>query len=47
MYLYEKAFTGQEFGYASTVAWVMFLVIAVVAAVNALLLRRLRIGGLR
>jgi cellobiose transport system permease protein len=42
MYLYEKAFTGQEFGYASTVAWVMFLVIAVVGAINVVLLRRLR-----
>ncbi|MXG90377.1 ABC transporter permease subunit [Nocardioides flavescens] len=42
MYLYEQAFTGQEFGYASTVAWMMFLVILVVAVVNALLLRRLR-----
>jgi cellobiose transport system permease protein len=42
MYLYERAFVGQEFGYASTVAWVMFLVIAIVAGVNALLLRRLR-----
>ena len=28
MYLYEQAFTGQDFGYASTVAWVMFLIIA-------------------
>ena len=42
MYLYEQAFVGQEFGYASTVAWVMFLVIAVVAGINALLLRRVR-----
>jgi cellobiose transport system permease protein len=42
MYVYEKAFTGQEFGYASSVAWVMFLVIALVGLVNALLLRRLR-----
>ena len=42
MYLYEKAFTGLEFGYASTIAWVMFLVIAVVGLVNALLVRRLR-----
>jgi cellobiose transport system permease protein len=42
MYLYEKAFPGQEFGYAATVAWVMFLVIAVIAAVNVALLRRLR-----
>ena len=28
MYLTEKAFTGQAFGYAATIAWVMFLVIA-------------------
>ena len=31
MYLYEKAFAGQDFGYASTIAWVMFLLIAVVS----------------
>ncbi len=43
MYVYEKAFTGQEFGYASAVAWVMFLVIAAGRrCVNAVLLRRLR-----
>lgn len=42
MYLVQQAFTGQRFGYAATIAWVMFLVIAVVAAVNLLLLRRIR-----
>ena len=42
MYVYEQAFTGQEFGYASSVAWVMFLVIGLVGLLNALLLRRLR-----
>jgi cellobiose transport system permease protein len=42
MYLYEKAFTGQEFGYASSVAWIMFLVIAAAGLVNVLLLRRLK-----
>ena len=42
MYLYEKAFVGQEFGYASTIAWVMVLVIALVAGINALMLRRIR-----
>ena len=46
MYLYEKAFTGQEFGYAATIAWVMFLVIALVGVINFLLLRRPEIGGL-
>lgn len=44
MYLYEKAFTGQEFGYASAIAWVMFLLIAVIGAVNVLLLNR-RVRG--
>jgi cellobiose transport system permease protein len=44
MYLYEKAFTGQEFGYASTIAWVMFLAIAVVGAINVLILTR-RVKG--
>ena len=42
MYLYERAFTGQEFGYASSVAWVMFLVIAAAGILNVLLLRRLK-----
>lgn len=42
MYVYEQAFTGQEFGYAASVAWVMFAVIGVVGLLNALLLRRMR-----
>jgi cellobiose transport system permease protein len=42
MYLYEQAFTRQRFGYAATIAWVMFLMIAVVAALNFLVLRRIR-----
>ncbi len=42
MYVYEQAFTGQEFGYAASVAWVMFAVIGLVGLINALLLRRLR-----
>ena len=42
MYVYEQAFTGQAFGYAASVAWVMFAVIAVIGLVNALLIRRLR-----
>ena len=42
MYLIQQAFTGQRFGYASTVAWVLFLFIAVFSAVNVLLLRRIR-----
>ena len=42
MYVYEQAFTGQEFGYASSVAWVMFLLIAVIGLLNFVLLRRLK-----
>ncbi|MET0929979.1 MAG: sugar ABC transporter permease, partial [Aeromicrobium sp.] len=42
MYLVQQAFTGQRFGYASTVAWVLFLLIAVFAIINVALLRRIR-----
>jgi cellobiose transport system permease protein len=42
MYLVEQAFTRQKFGYAATIAWFMFLFIAVVAAFNLLVLRRIR-----
>ncbi|MCL3818911.1 carbohydrate ABC transporter permease [Aeromicrobium wangtongii] len=42
MYLVQQAFTGQRFGYASTVAWVLFLLIAVFAIINVVLLRRIK-----
>lgn len=42
MYLVQQAFTGQRFGYASTIAWVLFLIIAIVATINLLLMRRIR-----
>lgn len=43
LYLYEHGFRGGfEFGYASAVAWVMFVVIVIAAAVNFLLIRRIR-----
>jgi len=42
MYLVQQAFTGQRFGYASTVAWVLFLLIAVFAIINVALLRRIK-----
>jgi cellobiose transport system permease protein len=42
MYLVENAFTRQKFGYASTIAWVMFLMIALLAILNMLVLRRIR-----
>ena len=44
MYMFENAFAPHyNFGYGSAVAWLLFALIAVVAAVNVLLLRRL--GG--
>lgn len=43
LYMYDKGFRGNfDFGYASTIAWAMFLIIVVVAAVNYLLIRRIR-----
>ena len=44
MYLYEKAFGGSEFkfGYASAIAWSLFLLIAAISLVNYLIIRRIR-----
>ena len=45
MYVWENAFVKFDFGYASAVAWVLFLIILVAAALNYLAVRRL--GGTR
>ena len=42
LYLYEVAFSRFDFGYASTVAWAMFGIIVIVAAINYFLTSRLR-----
>ncbi|MEO6604548.1 MAG: sugar ABC transporter permease [Aeromicrobium sp.] len=42
MYLVQQAFTGQRFGYASTIAWVLFMFIAIFAIINVGLLRRIK-----
>jgi len=44
MYLYEKAFGGSEFkfGYASAIAWTLFLLIAIISLFNFLVIRRIR-----
>lgn len=42
MYLVQQGFTGHRFGYASTIAWVLFVIIAVASAINLILLRRIR-----
>ena len=44
MYLYEKAFgsTQFDFGYAAAIGWALFLLIAVISAVNLFIIRRIR-----
>jgi cellobiose transport system permease protein len=44
MYLYEKSFGSSQFdfGYAAAIAWCLFLIIALIALVNFLLVRRIR-----
>jgi cellobiose transport system permease protein len=46
MYMFENAFAPHyNFGYGSAVAWLLFALIAVVAAINVLMLRRLSGSG--
>jgi cellobiose transport system permease protein len=42
LYLYEHGFTRFDFGYASAIAWVMFLVVLLAVAINFAVVRRLR-----
>ncbi|MFC7614054.1 carbohydrate ABC transporter permease [Actinokineospora soli] len=41
LYMYQSAFEQQDFGYASAIAWVLFLIIIAIALINFLLTRRL------
>nr|WP_235921208.1 sugar ABC transporter permease [Lentzea tibetensis] len=41
LYLYQSAFQSFDLGYASAIAWVLFLVVIVIAGLNFLLTRRL------
>jgi cellobiose transport system permease protein len=45
LYMYQTAFETQDLGYASAIAWVLFLLIIVIAVVNFLLTRRLASTG--
>jgi cellobiose transport system permease protein len=45
LYMYEQAFRRFELGYASAIAWLLFLIIVVAASVNYLFIRRLRGAG--
>lgn len=42
LYLYEEAFRDFRFGYASAIAWALFLVIMLISLVNYLLVHRIR-----
>ncbi|WP_199432241.1 carbohydrate ABC transporter permease [Qaidamihabitans albus] len=45
LYMYQSAFEREDLGYASAIAWVLFLVIIVVALINFLLTRRIATTG--
>jgi cellobiose transport system permease protein len=40
LYIYERAFDDLHFGYGAAVAWVLFLMIVLVSAINSFLIRR-------
>jgi hypothetical protein len=42
LYLYQQFWFNGRYGYASAVAWALFLVIVIVVAVNFILARRIR-----
>lgn len=42
VYLYEMGFKNFDFGYASAIAWAMFLIIVVAAGINFLITRRIQ-----
>ncbi|WP_106181173.1 carbohydrate ABC transporter permease [Prauserella shujinwangii] len=45
LYMYQTAFEREDLGYASAVAWVLFVIIILVALVNFLLTRRIATTG--
>lgn len=45
LYMYQTAFETQKLGYASAIAWVLFLLIIIIAVVNFLLTRRIASSG--
>jgi cellobiose transport system permease protein len=45
LYMYQTAFETQQIGYASAIAWVLFLLIIIVAVANFLLTRRIASTG--
>jgi len=47
LYLWEMAFQRRDFGEASAIAWLLFLLIVAIGVVNFLLSRRIATGGAR
>ncbi|MQA07711.1 MAG: ABC transporter permease subunit [Pseudonocardiaceae bacterium] len=45
LYMYQSAFEDQDFGYASAIAWALFVIIILVALINFALTRRLASTG--
>jgi cellobiose transport system permease protein len=45
LYMYQSGFQSQDLGYASAMAWVLFIVIIAIAGINFLLTRRLASSG--
>ncbi|MFD7658890.1 carbohydrate ABC transporter permease [Actinosynnema sp. NPDC059797] len=45
LYMYQSGFEGFDLGYASAIAWVLFLVIIAIAGINFLITRRLASSG--
>lgn len=42
MYMFEQAFRGFDYGYGSAVAWMIFMMIVIVAGINYLVARRMK-----
>lgn len=45
LYMFQSAFEREDLGYASAIAWVLFVIIIVIALVNFLLTRRIASAG--
>ncbi len=45
LYMYQSAFENLDFGYASAIAWVLFVLILAIAMINFVITRRLASTG--
>jgi len=42
LYIYQEAFTRFSFGYASAIAWVLFLLIIIVSLINLFITKKIQ-----